>query len=100
MQVRISHLVDFLNFIHLRFLFLGNESIKYGIQHATCEFESITKIKNFLAGLFIDPEFQFLAASPDGFIDTDGLIEIKGSSSIFRMTPSEAIKNTIIKWAC
>jgi len=47
---------------------MTNESTKYGIQHepfAISEFENIMKIKIHLAGLFINPEFQFLAASPD-----------------------------------
>lgn len=55
------------------------------------------KINIHPVGLFIDPEFQFLAASPDGLIDTDALIEIKCPSSISRMTATEAIENGIIK---
>lgn len=84
-------------------MFIGNESTKYGIQHepfAIAEFEKIMKIKIQPAGLFIDEEFQFLAASPDGLLDCNTLIEIKCPSSISRMTPYEAIENGTIKWAC
>ncbi|KAF0748200.1 YqaJ domain-containing protein, partial [Aphis craccivora] len=83
--------------------FEGNESTKYGIQHepfAISDFENIMKKKIHPAELFIDPEFQFLAASPDGLVDTDALVEIKCPSSISQMTPTEAIENGIIKWAC
>lgn len=59
------------------------------------------KIKIQPAGLFIDVELQFLAASPDGLIDTNALIEVKCPStmSISMMTPSEAIENGTLKWA-
>lgn len=57
------------------------------------------KIKIQPAGLFVDVELQFLAASPDGLIDTDALIEVKCPSTISMMTPNEAIENGTLKWA-
>jgi hypothetical protein len=42
-------------------------------------------------GLFIDSEFPFLAATPDGLIGEDGITEIKCPSSCINMTPDEAI---------
>ena len=58
----------------------NSSAIKYGIemeQRARKDFE-----KNFLlevesAGLFVDLEFGYLAASPDGKIGSEGLLEIK-----------------------
>ncbi|KAF4524632.1 hypothetical protein B566_EDAN014264 [Ephemera danica] len=45
-------------------------------------------------GLFIHPEHNFLAASPDGLIDDDTIVEIKCSYSAaeLKMTPIEAIR--------
>ncbi|KAB0795633.1 hypothetical protein PPYR_12472 [Photinus pyralis] len=51
-------------------------------------------------GLFIDPIFPFLAASPDGLIGDRGLLEIKCPWSARNMTPEEAIRNNkILFWS-
>jgi len=50
------------------------------------------------SGLFVDSEQFYLAASPDGLIGDDGLVEIKCPSSAKNVSPEEAINNKIIKW--
>lgn len=50
-------------------------------------------------GLFIDREHPYFAASPDGLIGNDGLLEIKCPYSARHLTPDEAIeskKNNIL----
>lgn len=49
------------------------------------------------SGLFVDSEQFYLAASPDGLIGDDGLVEIKCPSSAKNVSPEEAINNKIIK---
>jgi len=44
-------------------------------------------------GLFVHRKLTFLAASPDGLIDNDGIVEIKCPASIKDMTPEEAFEN-------
>lgn len=44
-------------------------------------------------GLFVHRKLSFLAASPDGLIDNDGIVEIKCPASIKDMTPEEAFEN-------
>lgn len=47
-------------------------------------------------GLFVDLDKSFLAASPDGLIGDDAIIEIKCPYKISEMSPKEAIENKII----
>lgn len=49
-------------------------------------------------GLFVDQNLNFLAASPDGLINNDGIVEIKCPSSIKHTTPQEATNLNIIKY--
>lgn len=42
-------------------------------------------------GMFIDKEFPFLAATPDGLIGNEGILEVKCPSSAESLTPEEAI---------
>jgi len=49
------------------------------------------------SGLFVDSKQFYLAATPDGLIGDDGLIEIKCTSSAKSVIPKEAIENQIIK---
>jgi hypothetical protein len=44
------------------------------------------------AGLFTHKNKPYLAASLDGLIDKDGILEIKCPSSIKKYTPEEAIE--------
>jgi len=48
--------------------FSGNAAIRYGIGHQDMAKEELEKIIEN-AGLFVDANLQFLAASPDGLID-------------------------------
>ncbi|XP_018335510.1 uncharacterized protein LOC108744304 isoform X1 [Agrilus planipennis] len=60
--------------------FNGNEATKYGKMHekdAIEVFEMTTNLKVKKSGLFIDKDYPFLGASPDGLINDDCLIEIK-----------------------
>ncbi|KAH8029635.1 hypothetical protein HPB51_002088 [Rhipicephalus microplus] len=43
-------------------------------------------------GLFVYPEYGFLAASPDGLIASDGIVEVKCPFTAKDMEPSEAAK--------
>lgn len=42
-------------------------------------------------GIFIDKDLPFLAATPDGLIGNDGILEIKCPSAAINLTPYEAI---------
>jgi len=44
-------------------------------------------------GLFVDKKSTFLAASPDGLIDNNSIVEIKCPASIKDFTPQEAFEN-------
>lgn len=55
-------------------------SIKYGIQNESVAiklYERRTNLSVSKSGLVVHKDFPFLAASPDGIINTDGIIEIK-----------------------
>lgn len=41
-------------------------------------------------GLFVDKKSKFLAASPDGWIGNNSIVEIKCPASIKDFTPQEA----------
>ncbi|XP_060859260.1 uncharacterized protein LOC132936537 [Metopolophium dirhodum] len=59
---------------------LQTKSIQYGREMETLgrqKFEQLSKEKVYENGLIIDPEFPFLAASPDGLIGEHYLLEIK-----------------------
>lgn len=78
------------------------ESFRYGRQH---ENDALEELKNLNipvkpCGLFIDTEFPFLAATPDGLIGEDGIIEIKCPSSCVNMTPDEAIFSRKVTFWC
>lgn len=45
-----------------------------------------------MSGLNIHPEFQYLAGSPDGLIESDGILEVKCPFLIRNDDPEEAIK--------
>jgi len=50
------------------------------------------------AGLFIHRTLYYLAASPDGLIGKDSIIEIKCPQSIKEYTPEEAVHNKKLKY--
>lgn len=71
-------------------------SFRYGIQNEPLAKESL-EIKlgvNILScGLFVDKKSTFLAASPDGLIENNSIVEIKCPASIKDFTPQEAFEN-------
>lgn len=82
---------------------LYNEEINsYSIQHgkinepeAIRTYEKKKSIKVRSCGLFVDMQYGFLAASPDGLIDADGIIEVKCPYSLAKkgITIDFAAKN-------
>ena len=72
---------------------LETEGMKYGRRH---EKDALCAIKNMNidvqpCGLIVDEKLPFLAASPDGLIGEDGIVEIKCPASCNELTPEEAI---------
>jgi hypothetical protein len=53
--------------------------------------EAQLKIKILPSGLFVDMNLPFLAASPDGIIGDDSLVEIKCPASAKELSPVEAV---------
>ncbi|CAH2088145.1 unnamed protein product [Euphydryas editha] len=66
---------------------LNQLAIQEGVQISPC-------------GLFIDSEIPFLAATPDGIIGNDTIVEIKCPLSAFKMSIKEAVekKNKILEY--
>jgi hypothetical protein len=65
---------------------------RYGKTHeddAILELEKITVNK---CGLFVDKKIPWLAASPDGLVDDDGIVEVKCPLSGVDLTPEKLIK--------
>lgn len=74
--------------------FKGNTYTKHGLQYegiAIAKFETTMGLKVDKCGLFIHERLPFLAASPDGLIGKDGIIEVK--------CPATAVKYSTIKEA-
>ncbi|XP_060878263.1 uncharacterized protein LOC132950736 [Metopolophium dirhodum] len=81
-------------------LFRGNAATKYGIQNkplAKNNLESKLGTAILPCGLFVDNNLPFLAASPDGLISYDSIVEIKCPSSIKDYTPEEAFHEKKLK---
>ncbi|KAJ8884388.1 hypothetical protein PR048_016245 [Dryococelus australis] len=49
-------------------------------------------------GLFVDLEYPWLAASPDGLVGGDSILEVKWPVVASRLTPEEAIKERNVKF--
>ncbi|XP_077299493.1 uncharacterized protein LOC143920488 [Arctopsyche grandis] len=76
-------------------VFKGNIATNYGKEsesEAKNKFKEKTGLEVSPCGLFIDENKRFLAASPDGLIGKDGLIEVKCPYNIMNMTPEEGIR--------
>ncbi|XP_050548520.1 uncharacterized protein LOC126910193, partial [Daktulosphaira vitifoliae] len=73
--------------------FQGNASTRYGIQSEPLAKEVLQHrlgVNNKACSLFVHKTLQFLAASPDGLIDDDSIVEIKCPASIIKdFTPKE-----------
>lgn len=83
------------------FVHVFNIRFRYGIQNesiAKNAFEEACNLSCDPCGLFVDEQFHFLAASPDGLINHDGILEVKCPFSIKHITPQEAAINKILKY--
>lgn len=80
--------------------FIGNAATRYGIANEVTTKEQVEerlKTKILPSGLFVDIVLLFLAASPDGIIGDDSLVEIKCPASAKELSPEGAITNGKIK---
>lgn len=70
-------------------------AMKCGRQHERDALDELNKlnIKVKPCGLFIDEDFPLLAATTDGLIEDDGILEIKCPSSCSNLSPEEGIKS-------
>lgn len=64
---------------------------------AICEAEKVLGCTVKKCGLFVDKTNQWLAASPDGLVNEDSIIEVKCPSSAYDSTPVDAVINKTIK---
>jgi len=67
---------------------------RYGIENESIARNAVQenlRITIKPAGLFIHKTLHYLAASPDGLINEDSILEIKCPSSIKEYTPQEAV---------
>lgn len=88
------------NLLHSNFK--GNCYTDYGKEN---EINALNALENILnkkiqpCGLFVHKDEPYLAASPDGLIDNDFIVEIKCPYTAQNHTPAEAIKRNLIKFA-
>jgi hypothetical protein len=71
---------------------LKGDDITYGRIHEKTAITRYQLEKNVVVdkcGLFVDMEYPFLGASPDGLVGVDGLVEVKCLPSIGKMTLDE-----------
>lgn len=79
---------------------IKNYIFRYGIQNEPLAKDHLaTKLgtKIIPCGIFIDKKLPYLAASPDGLVKNDSLVEIKCPVSIKDYTPDEAFNNKKLK---
>lgn len=82
--------------------FTGNIYTKYGSENeinAIKDFEKLLGKKVTPCGLFVHSSHAFLAASPDGLIGNDAIIEVKCPYKAKDFTPSNAIEQKLIQFA-
>lgn len=81
--------------------FTGSAATKYGKENehrAIEDFQNFIKMKVNPCGLFVDEAHPFLAASPDGLVGDNALLEVKCPYSARMCTPMEAVINKTIKF--
>jgi YqaJ-like viral recombinase domain. len=74
---------------------MGNLSTKWGIEKeplAISQFSTEYQLDVEASGLIIDRHQPFLAASPDGLVGADSIIEVKCPASVKELTPTEGIE--------
>lgn len=82
------------------FLSYNYNVFRYGIQNeplAKNYLESKLGTEILPCGLFIDKNLPYLAASPDGLVNSDSIVEIKCPVSIKDYTPEEAFHEKKLK---
>lgn len=82
--------------------FYGTFATKWGKDHETVAIDQFAEehnVKVECCGLFIDKDYPYLAATPDGLIGEDGIVEVKCPSSASQFTPFDAIHEKKIKFA-
>lgn len=70
--------------------FYGTFATKWGKEHEDVAIYQFSEQQNVVVkccDLFIDKKYPYLAASPDGLIGTDGIVEVKCPSSASQFTP-------------
>ncbi|XP_063229291.1 uncharacterized protein LOC134534727 isoform X1 [Bacillus rossius redtenbacheri] len=75
--------------------FSGTEATRYGLENehsAIQDFEVNFGKKVARCGLFVDKEHPWLAATPDGLVGDDGILEVKCPAVAARMSPQEAVE--------
>ncbi|XP_039298924.1 uncharacterized protein LOC120354905 [Nilaparvata lugens] len=77
-------------------------AMEYGRMNEEAALKKVSEIagqKILKCGLFIDADFPFLAASPDGLLeDGHGIVEVKCPQTIKDLLPREAAKLKILKF--
>lgn len=82
--------------------FNGNIYTRYGNENernAIRDFEKLAGRTVVSCGLFIHQDYPFLAASPDGLVGDDALVEVKCPYKGKDLTPEEAIMGKQIQFA-
>ena len=77
---------------------LTNVAVEWGKEKeilAREQLQEILGIEINECGLFIDAEFPFLGASPDGIVGNDTIVEIKCPYAARQMSPNDAMLNKI-----
>nr|XP_042913257.1 uncharacterized protein LOC122273253 [Parasteatoda tepidariorum] len=72
---------------------LSTEAMRYGKRHEVDAINALQNLNHNVSpcGLFIDKDLPFLAASPDGLVGNDGIIEVKCPAKCYDITPDEGI---------
>ncbi|KAJ8913309.1 hypothetical protein NQ315_010977 [Exocentrus adspersus] len=68
--------------------------VYYGVtneSHVLKDLSVLIKLTITPCGMFVHPVYHFLAATPDGLLGSEGLVEIKCPSSASDLTPESAI---------
>uniref|UniRef100_A0A1Y1NL98 YqaJ viral recombinase domain-containing protein n=1 Tax=Photinus pyralis TaxID=7054 RepID=A0A1Y1NL98_PHOPY len=75
--------------------FMGTHATEFGLIHevnAIALFEQQYGKRVQKSGLIIDKDIPFLACSPDGLVEDDGVVEVKSSEKSGDLSPIEAFQ--------
>lgn len=81
--------------------FRGTNATRYGLEKEPIAIEQLEKSlsKTIVAsGLFVDEDMPWLAATPDGLIDDDSIVEVKCPYVAANLTPKQAIEQKKTKF--